>query len=72
MTSSCLVLEACSDVACCTRRRRRVIDGRVETREHLCMMVSIDHDIIDGAPVARFTQRFTELIESGCGHFGQC
>jgi len=49
-----------------------VIDGRIETCEYLCMMVSIDHDIIDGAPVARFTQRFTELIESGCGHFGQC
>jgi hypothetical protein len=28
---------------------------------------SFDHDIIDGAPAARFTQRLKELIESGYG-----
>ena len=28
---------------------------------------SFDHDIIDGAPAARFSQRLKELIESGYG-----
>lgn len=42
-------------------------DGRVEMREHLCMTLSIDHDIVDGAPAARFTQCFRELVESGYG-----
>jgi hypothetical protein len=44
-----------------------VIDGRIEIREYLCLALSFDHDIIDGAPAARFTQRFKELIESGYG-----
>lgn len=42
-----------------------VIDGRIEIREMMNVTVSFDHDIIDGAPAARFTQRFIELIESG-------
>jgi pyruvate/2-oxoglutarate dehydrogenase complex dihydrolipoamide acyltransferase (E2) component len=44
-----------------------VIDGRIEIREYLCLTLCFDHDIIDGAPAARFTQRFKELIESGYG-----
>ncbi len=44
-----------------------VVDGRIEVREYLCMTVSIDHDIIDGAPAARFITRLKELIESGYG-----
>jgi pyruvate/2-oxoglutarate dehydrogenase complex dihydrolipoamide acyltransferase (E2) component len=34
------------------------------------MTISVDHDIIDGAPLARFTQRLKELIESGYGLSG--
>jgi pyruvate/2-oxoglutarate dehydrogenase complex dihydrolipoamide acyltransferase (E2) component len=44
-----------------------VVDGRIEIREYLCMTLSFDHDIIDGAPAARFIQRLKELIESGYG-----
>jgi len=44
-----------------------VVDGRIEIREYLCMTISFDHDIVDGAPAARFTQRLKELIESGYG-----
>jgi len=44
-----------------------VVDGRIEIREYLCMTISVDHDIIDSAPAARFTQRLKELIESGYG-----
>lgn len=44
-----------------------VVDGRIEIREYLCLTISFDHDIVDGAPAARFTQRLKELIESGHG-----
>ena len=44
-----------------------VVDGRIEVREYLCLTLMFDHDIIDGAPAARFTQRFKELIENGYG-----
>jgi len=44
-----------------------VVQGRIEIREYLSATVSIDHDIVDGAPAARFTQRFKELVESGYG-----
>lgn len=38
---------------------------RVEIREFLAVTVSMDHDVIDGAPAARFLARLRELIE-GC------
>ena len=44
-----------------------VIDGQIVIREYLCMTLSFDHAIIDGAPAARFTERLKELIESGYG-----
>jgi pyruvate/2-oxoglutarate dehydrogenase complex dihydrolipoamide acyltransferase (E2) component len=44
-----------------------IVDGRIEIREYLSATVSFDHDIVDGAPAARFTQRLKELIESGLG-----
>jgi pyruvate/2-oxoglutarate dehydrogenase complex dihydrolipoamide acyltransferase (E2) component len=34
-------------------------------REHLCLTVTFDHEIVDGAPAARFLRRFTELLGSG-------
>lgn len=44
-----------------------VIDGRIEIREYLSITLSFDHDIVDGGPAARFTQRLKELLESGHG-----
>ncbi len=44
-----------------------VVEGRIEPREILHLTVMFDHDIVDGAPAARFTQRLVELIESGDG-----
>jgi pyruvate/2-oxoglutarate dehydrogenase complex dihydrolipoamide acyltransferase (E2) component len=38
------------------------IDGNVEIRECLGMDVAVDHDIVDGAPMARFTTRLRELV----------
>jgi pyruvate/2-oxoglutarate dehydrogenase complex dihydrolipoamide acyltransferase (E2) component len=42
-------------------------DGQLESREHLCLTVSFDHDIVDGAPAARFVQRFAALVEEAAG-----
>lgn len=44
-----------------------VVDGRIEIREYLGLTLSFNHDIVDGAPAARFSQRFQELIEAGFG-----
>jgi pyruvate/2-oxoglutarate dehydrogenase complex dihydrolipoamide acyltransferase (E2) component len=44
-----------------------IVAGRIEVRRYLSITISIDHDVIDGAPAARFTQRLRELIESGYG-----
>jgi pyruvate/2-oxoglutarate dehydrogenase complex dihydrolipoamide acyltransferase (E2) component len=43
------------------------VEGRVEIRECLSLTVDFDHDIVDGAPAARFVGHFTGLIESGEG-----
>jgi pyruvate/2-oxoglutarate dehydrogenase complex dihydrolipoamide acyltransferase (E2) component len=45
--------------------RPRVNNGQLETREHLCLTISFNHDIVDGAPAARFVKRFSELLMSG-------
>ena len=44
-----------------------IVDGHIAIQEYLSLTISFDHDIIDGAPAARFTQRLKELIESGYG-----
>jgi len=44
-----------------------VVNDRIEIREYLSMTILFDHDVTDGAPVARFLQRLKELIESGYG-----
>ena len=43
------------------------VDGQLTTREYLSLTVSVDDNLVDGAPAARFTQRLKELIESGYG-----
>jgi pyruvate/2-oxoglutarate dehydrogenase complex dihydrolipoamide acyltransferase (E2) component len=44
-----------------------VIDGQIAIREYLCVTLSLNHALIDGAPAARFSARLKELIESGYG-----
>jgi pyruvate/2-oxoglutarate dehydrogenase complex dihydrolipoamide acyltransferase (E2) component len=39
-------------------------DGHVEPREFVSLTISVDHDVVNGAPVARFMSRFRETIES--------
>jgi len=44
-----------------------VKENRIDNREYLSLTMSFDHDIIDGAPAARFASRLKELIESSHG-----
>ena len=44
-----------------------VIDGEIAVREYLKMTVLIDHDVMDGAPAARFLSRLDELIQKAYG-----
>jgi len=45
-------------------QRPRVIDGQISVRDVLDLTVAIDHNVVDGAPAARFTAEFRELLES--------
>ncbi len=42
-----------------------VVNHKIEVRTFMSVTVSFDHDIVDGAPVARFIQRLKKLIENG-------
>ncbi|MDS0301045.1 2-oxo acid dehydrogenase subunit E2 [Halogeometricum sp. S1BR25-6] len=48
-------------------RRPRLIDGELTTREFLALTVTFDHDVVDGAPAARFVQRLSDLLEDAHG-----
>lgn len=41
--------------------------GEIAVREYLDLTVSIDHDIVDGAPAARFVNAFRSLLEASYG-----
>ncbi|WP_280770326.1 2-oxo acid dehydrogenase subunit E2 [Salipaludibacillus daqingensis] len=44
-----------------------VKDGRIEIREYLFVTVSVDHNVIDGAPAVRALSKLTKLVEKGFG-----
>jgi pyruvate/2-oxoglutarate dehydrogenase complex dihydrolipoamide acyltransferase (E2) component len=44
-----------------------VVDHAIVIRDYLSCTISVDHDIIDGAPAARFIERLKTQIESGYG-----
>jgi pyruvate/2-oxoglutarate dehydrogenase complex dihydrolipoamide acyltransferase (E2) component len=44
-----------------------IVDGRVEVRKYMSVTISFDHDVVDGAPAARFIHQLKKLIESGYG-----
>lgn len=39
----------------------------IEERDHLSLTISVDHDIVDGGPAARFVERLRDLVESAVG-----
>ena len=43
------------------------INGRPEPRQTLSVTVTVDHDIVDGAPAARFGQALTRMLEEAAG-----
>jgi pyruvate/2-oxoglutarate dehydrogenase complex dihydrolipoamide acyltransferase (E2) component len=43
------------------------VEGRLEPRELLSLTVSLDHDVVDGAPGARFVQTLRQLVEAADG-----
>jgi hypothetical protein len=44
-----------------------VFQGKIAIRQILDLTVSIDHDVVDGAPTARFVQSFRSLLEDAYG-----
>ena len=45
-------------------QRPRVVNGQVAIRDVLDLTLAIDHNVVDGAPAARFAAGFRELLES--------
>jgi pyruvate/2-oxoglutarate dehydrogenase complex dihydrolipoamide acyltransferase (E2) component len=48
-------------------QRPGVVDGQIVVRESVGLTVMFDHDVTDGAPVARFIKRLEKLMSSGYG-----
>ncbi|MCO6450470.1 MAG: 2-oxo acid dehydrogenase subunit E2 [Caldilineales bacterium] len=48
-----------------------VVEHKIEVRQMMSVTVSVDHDIVDGGPAARFIQRLKELVESADGLDGE-
>ncbi len=48
-------------------RKPALVGDRIEPRELVSLTVMFDHDVVDGAPAARFVRRLVELIESAAG-----
>ncbi|MBP6978412.1 MAG: 2-oxo acid dehydrogenase subunit E2 [Lentimicrobiaceae bacterium] len=46
-------------------KKPTVIDDRIEIREILNMSILLDHDVIDGVPMARLINELSKNIESG-------
>lgn len=44
-----------------------VVDNQIVVREFVGITLLFDHDVIDGAPVARFTRRLQQLMANGFG-----
>ena len=55
------------DVTRAIAEKPGVVNGTIAIRDYLSLTISFDHDIVDGAPAARFTERLKDLIESGYG-----
>jgi pyruvate/2-oxoglutarate dehydrogenase complex dihydrolipoamide acyltransferase (E2) component len=53
------------------KQKPKIMDGQIQDREYLSLTVSFDHDIVDGGPAARFTQRLQELLQHCYGLLGQ-
>jgi pyruvate/2-oxoglutarate dehydrogenase complex dihydrolipoamide acyltransferase (E2) component len=48
-------------------RKPGIVGEEIKIREYLSVTVLFDHDVTDGAPVARFIKRLSELLEQKYG-----
>lgn len=46
-------------------RLPRIVDGGIEPRDILNLTITVDHNMVDGAPAARFVANLRRHIESG-------
>ncbi len=49
------------------KERVTEIEGEFQTRKYLCMTFLVDHNLVDGAPAARFISRTIEHMENSFG-----
>jgi pyruvate/2-oxoglutarate dehydrogenase complex dihydrolipoamide acyltransferase (E2) component len=61
----CLTVGGIARKPAIVRDRAGGRDERIEVREYLSLTLSMDHDLIDGAPAARFATHLKERIEAG-------
>lgn len=47
--------------------RTAVVGDHIQTREFLSLTLAFNHDVVDGAPAARFTDRLVSLVERAEG-----
>ncbi len=47
------------------RKLPGIENGELIEKEMVCVTISIDHDTLDGAPTARFIERFRKLLRKG-------
>ena len=45
------------------KKKPGVVDNKIEIREYLHIVVTVEHDLVDGGPLARFVGRLKELAE---------
>jgi pyruvate/2-oxoglutarate dehydrogenase complex dihydrolipoamide acyltransferase (E2) component len=50
-----------------TRKPGVIENDIIAVRDYLHVTMAVDHDLIDGGPLARFLERFIELCEQGYG-----
>jgi len=48
-------------------QRPGFVQERIEKREYLSLTITLDHDVVDGAPATRFVAYLVELLETGYG-----
>jgi pyruvate/2-oxoglutarate dehydrogenase complex dihydrolipoamide acyltransferase (E2) component len=48
-------------------KKPAVVEDRIEIREILNMTVLMDHDVVDGIPMARFVKMLVKNVETGLG-----
>jgi pyruvate/2-oxoglutarate dehydrogenase complex dihydrolipoamide acyltransferase (E2) component len=49
------------------KKKPGVVEDTIKIREYLSITITADHDIVDGAPLARFVATLTDLIENKFG-----